>query len=134
MNNFTQLRTIFFALLVGHVGFAAVVYYISGINPEAADVPIFSILVPAALFGAAAMAYFLNQQLAVKEVEEKDKEERFALYRRRVIVRLAMMEGANLLAVVAALMTGKTNFFLFFLIGLLVFVYFQPKEAEIGGL
>ena len=131
MNNFTQLRTIFFALLIGQVGFAAVVYYISGINSDFSDIPIFSILVPAAVAGSAVMAYFLNQQLAVKEVEEKNPDERFALYRRRVIVRLALLEGANLLAVVGVLLTGKMNFFLFFLLGMAIFIYFQPKESEI---
>ena len=133
MNNFSQLRTIFYALAVGQIGFAAVVYYLNGGNTNVSDMPIFTLLVPAVLLGSAGMAYFLNQRLAEQEAAETTPEGRFAAYRRRVIIRLAMLEGANLMAVVAVLLTGKMNFFLFFLLGMLIFYYFQPKESEMAG-
>ena len=130
MNNFNQLRTIFYALALGQFLFAGVVYYVTRTQTQFTEMPIFAILVPVMVLGAAAMSYYLNQQLRLKEQEEKDKDARFGMFRRRVIVRLAILEGANLLAVVAALLTGKFIFLLYFIAGMVIFFYMQPRPEE----
>ena len=133
MKNFSQLRIIFYALAMGQFLFAAVVYYVTNTQSEFTDMPIFAILAPVAVLGAGAMSYFLNQQLQLKELEEKDEDTRFGMFRRRVIARLAILEGGNLLAVVGTLITGNLQYLLYFLLGMLIFFLMQPKVEEFEG-
>jgi hypothetical protein len=126
-----QLTFIFYALVAGQVIFAGVCYFL--LHNEmfvTQDIAELRLVVPIAVVGAMAISYFLNEQMRQKASTLKSLEAQAAHYKQRVILRLAVLEGANLFALVAYLMTGSINFMLFFAVGLLLFFYFRPNEAE----
>lgn len=126
-----QLQLIFYALVAGQVIFAGVCYYlIENEMFSTQDIAELRLVVPIAVVGAMAISYFLNEQLRQKASTLKSLEAQAAHYKQRVILRLALLEGANLFAIVAYLITGKINFLLFFAVGLLLFYYFRPSEVE----
>ncbi len=56
--------------------------------------------------------------------------EKLEHYRNLIIIRCAMVEGGNLMALILALLSGQGFFFMLFLAGLIAFVYFRPSKAE----
>jgi hypothetical protein len=131
--DFKRLQLIFTSLAGGQLIFAGVVYFMIHQNQDFADIPILSVVVPAAVLGAVFLSYFMNERMRSSALEQKTAEAQMDHYRRRVIIRSAILEGANLLALVACLVTGKVNFFLFFAFGMAVFFYFRPKMTEMAN-
>lgn len=128
---FKQLQLIFFALLAGQVIFAAVVYYaITQSLAQTSEIPMFTFLIPVVVLSAVAMSYFLNNVLKSQASAQKTTDEKSIHYRRRVILRSAIMEGGNLMAIIAVLMTGQMYFMLYFLLGIIIFYFFRPTEQE----
>lgn len=131
--DFKKLQLIFYALVGGQLLFAGVVFFMLQQQQEFADMPYFSILVPAAVLGGAFLGYYLSNQLRVSAAEQQTEEDQLLHYRRRVILRLALTEGGNIIALVGALLTGNTTFFLFFALGMTIFFYFRPSLVEMAN-
>ena len=55
---------------------------------------------------------------------------KFNHYRTSNIVRFAMLEGGNLFAIVIVLLTGSTFFYLFFGLGMAVFLMARPSKEN----
>lgn len=127
-----KLQLVFYALVGGQLLFAAVVFFMLQ-KQEFVEAAYFSTLVPVALLGSAAIAYYLNRQLGRSAAEQKTEADQEMHYRRRVILRLALVEGGNLVALMGALITGKILFFLFFGMGMAVFFYFRPSSVEMAN-
>lgn len=126
-----QLINLFVALFAGQLLFALVAtYFSSGSVMEPRAVMSFRFLVPAALIGAATIVLILNAQQRQVAPNLQTFEEKMQHYRQRVLVRLAILEGANFLAIIAALITHHLNYFLLFLIGLALFIYYRPTRKE----
>ncbi len=125
-----QVNILFFALLVGQVIFAAVAYYVlsRGAGSEQADQPFLQVLVPLLLMVAVFFSWRMVQK--VPEGPFADEEAKLGNYRQQVILRSALMEGANLMAVVAAIMTGQMYYLTYFLVGIAAFVFFRPTATE----
>jgi hypothetical protein len=83
-----------------------------------------------AILGAAGAAYFLNRQRRVQGVNLETLDEKAQHYRFSVIVRSAILEGANLLAIIAAMMDLNMTYLLYFIVGLLAFLFFRPSINE----
>ncbi|HKK76430.1 MAG TPA: hypothetical protein VJ953_15225 [Saprospiraceae bacterium] len=131
--DFKKLQLIFYSLVGGQVLFAGVVFFMLQNQQEFADIPYFSIIVPAAVLGGAFVGYYLNNQLLISAAEQKTEEDQLMHYRRRVILRLALTEVGNLVALMGALLTGKITFFLFFALGMAIFFYFRPRLVEMAN-
>jgi len=126
-----QLINLFVALFAGQLLFALVVTYLgSGPTVEPRSVMSFRFLVPAALIGAATIVLILNGQQRQVAPTLQNIEAKLQHYRQRVLIRLAILEGANFLAIIAALLTHHLNYLLLFLIGLALFIYYRPTRAE----
>jgi len=131
--DFKRLQFIFISLAGGQLLFAGVVYFMIHQNQDFMDIPMFSVIVPAAVLGSIFLAYIISERMRAKALEQKTAEEQMDHYRRRVIIRSAILEGGNLLALVACLLTGNVTFFLFFAFGMAVFFYFRPKMTEMAN-
>ena len=131
--DFKRLQLIFYSLAAGQILFAAVVYFMIHQARDFADIPMLSVIVPAAVLGSIGLGYFMNERLRAEAMNQKTEEAQLEHYRRRVIVRSALMEGGNLVALVACLITGKVPFFLFFAFGIAVFIYFRPTLTEMAN-
>lgn len=131
--DFKKLQLIFYSLAGGQILFAAVVYFMINQEQEFAEASYFSVLVPAAVLGSAFLAYMVNARILATAADQKTVDTQFDHYRRRVIVRLAILEAGNLLALIGALTTGKFTFFLFFALGIAFFFYFRPTLFEMAN-
>ncbi len=131
---FKQLHILFLALLAGQVIFAGVTGWLlqGGSVENQSDLP-FDLIVPLLLITMTAIAWAINRRLREKGSELPDPEKKFSQYRVTVIRRLALIEGANLVAVVAALVTGNSFYLLYFLAGMVIFLFFRPAEREFEG-
>ena len=130
---FQQLRILYYALLAGQVLFAAVVYFLLSGEMTAhapAGTAAFQWLVPPIILAGAGAAYFLNRQRQAQLDQLTDLPAKAAHYRNSVIIRSALMEGANFFAVIAALVDVNMTYLLYFAVGLLAFIYFRPSVGE----
>lgn len=131
--DFKRLQFIFYSLAGGQILFAAVVYFMIHQANDFVDFPMLSIIVPVAVLGAIGLGYFMNERLRADANEQKTEDAQMVHYNRRVIIRSAIMEGGNLIALIACLMTGTVSFFLFFAFGIAVFIYFRPTLTEMAN-
>lgn len=131
--DFKRLQFIFYSLVAGQILFAAVVYFMIHQDRDFVDMPMLSVIVPAAVLGSIGLGYFMNERLRADAMDQKTEDAQMEHYKRRVIVRSALMEGGNLVALVACLLTGNVPFFLFFAFGIAVFIYFRPTQNEMAN-
>ncbi|GAB5551658.1 MAG: hypothetical protein Sapg2KO_12490 [Saprospiraceae bacterium] len=131
--DFKRLQFIFYSLAAGQIFFAAVVYFMIHQANEFSDIPMLSIIVPVAVLGSIGLGYFMNERFRSDANEQTTADAQMEHYKRRVIMRSAIMEGGNLIALVACLVTGTVNFFLFFAFGIAVFIYFRPTLTEMAN-
>jgi len=86
--------------------------------------------VPPVILAGAGSAYLLNRERQAQLGHLTGLAAKAEHYRASVIIRSALMEGANLFAIIAALIDVNMTYLLYFAVGLLAFVYFRPSEAE----
>lgn len=131
--NLRKLHTLFVALAFGQILFCSVVLYLifikdfTGVKMEARDL----YLAPSILLLAAAgTAYALNQVLSRRGRDLQYLGPKTQQYSITSIVRMAIVEGANLLILIITLLSGQVNSLLFFALGMLVFIYFRPSRED----
>jgi len=131
--NLKKLHLLFVALAAGQVLFCGVVLYLilverfAGVDMQARD----QYLAPSILLLAAAgTAYALNQVLSRRGRRMQFLATKVQQYSITSIVRLAIVEGANLLILIITLLSGQINSLLFFALGMLVFLYFRPSQKD----
>lgn len=129
-NDFKNLQIIFLALLIGQIAFAIIAnFMITDITITDTGALIY--LVPAVMIvGIVAGNYIFNSNLKKIIANENSVEDKFGEYRKNSIVRWAMMEMGNLLAIVAALIEGKTLYFALFAVGLIFFAMTRPNIED----
>ncbi len=133
---FQQLNVLYYALLVGQVLFAAVVYFLLSndmTDHALPDASLFQWLVPPVIMAGAGAAYLLNRQRQAQLDQLADLPAKTDHYRSSVIIRSALMEGANLFAVIAALIDVNMTYLFYFAVGLLAFIYFRPSKDEFSS-
>lgn len=129
--HFRTTLLLFIALFLGQLIFALVATYLAtGQFMEPTPILSFRFIVPGLLIGAATIVLILNAQNRQQAQHFENLEAKLQHYRQRLIIRLAILEGANLVAIVAALLTGHLNYLLLFLIGLGLFIYYRPRADE----
>ncbi len=126
-----QTNIIYLALLAGQVLLAVVIYLLL-IDPEKGvqDGRLYQWLVPLVIVGVVVAArafdnWYLNQAKPSQDQQYKERH-----YVGRVIMRLAIVEGGNLLALMVAIITNNPLYILFCGMGLGVFYFFRPKASE----
>jgi hypothetical protein len=131
--NLKKLHTLFIALVAGQILFCGVVLYLilvedfAGVEMQVRD----QYLAPSILLVAAAgTAYALNQVLSRRGRRLQFLATKVQQYSIASIVRLAIIEGANLLILIITLLSGQVNSLLFFALGMLVFLYFRPSLED----
>lgn len=129
-NDFKNLQIIFLGLLMGQITFAVVANFIIT-DTAVTDTGAFIYLVPAVMIvGIVAGNYIFNSNLKKIIAKENATEKKFGEYRKNSIVRWAMMEMGNLLAIIAAIVEGKTLYFALFAVGLIFFAMTRPSIED----
>lgn len=135
--DFQPLHIITYALMIGLTLFAAVVTYLissdSPVGSEAIISPQGDVLLVAG-FGllCLTMSRVLSGGILKQTATEQRQEYPTAIgrYRAALIVRLALLEGAGLLACVFALVTGNLNLLLVTVFMLAMMWLARPSESE----
>lgn len=128
--NFKKLQIVFLGLLLGQLAFAIVANFVM-VNGVISDTGALIYLVPAVmLVGTIAGFYIFNSNLKKAAAAELTFEKKFEEYRKNAIVRWAMMEMGNLLAIIAAIIEAKSLYFALFGLGLLIFSTTRPNILD----
>lgn len=124
------IKLLYYALLGGQVLFAAVVVLVINSNDSgnAQGLDMFRYGVPLMTFGSVTAALLMSRSRREQLEAVKDPEEKLAQYRMTVILRSAMIEGANLFALIGTLLGGGTGYLMYFAVGLLAFLYLRPTD------
>jgi hypothetical protein len=127
---FKQLQIIFLSLLLGQLAFAIVANYVM-INGAISDTGAFIYLVPAVMIvGTVGGFYIFNSNLKKVVASEFTFEKKFEEYRKNSLVRWAMMEMGNLLAIIAAIIEVKSFYFALLGLGMLIFSTTRPNVVD----
>lgn len=129
-NNFKNLQIIFLGLLIGQITFAVVAnFMITNIAVRSTSVLIY--LVPAVMVSSILSGNYLFNVSRKKIIAQQGNlEDKFKSYRQSAVIRWAIMETGNLLAIVATFIEGKTLYFAMFAVGLLFFATTRPSVDD----
>ncbi len=123
MNNFQQLRIIYFALIIGQIIYLLVAFILVSNNLIALNEnynSVFGAIITLVVLGfIAGSKLYYNQ--AVEKMKGELLQEKIAAYRTSSIVRFALLETANILCITFFLLTGD---FLFVGMSLIVIGFF----------
>ena len=131
MKPYQRIELIFYSLAAGQIIFAAITYFLLLDEGGKSDIPELLYVVPLALIACMGAAYFMNNKLREAAPDQKEAATKLSHYQSRVIMRGALMEGGNLLAIIAAFLTGDVTYIFIFLVGFAVFFYFRPSKYEL---
>lgn len=132
-SNFQQIRLLYLSLFFAQLIFAVVILLTTGIPNHFGKLsPDDHYLLVGALvsFGSIFTAYWINNQRKGLVNRMDALADKLTHYRSLVIIRSAIVEGANIMSLTFALLTGQGFFFLIFAAGLLAFLYFRPSKRE----
>ena len=132
---FFKIRILFFALLMGQTIFAAIAYFIFGIQSEI-NTEENSILVYVSVFmsiSAIGASYILKPKLIETAAAKNTLEEKLKAYTTASLVTWALLEGANLTNVVIFIVTANKIPLVFFLAILLVYIPTRPELRKIAA-
>ena len=129
-NNFKNLQIIFLGLLIGQIAFAVIAnFMITDIAVSSTSVLVY--LVPVVMIVSILSGNYLFNISRKKVVAQQGNlEEKLKAYRQSALIRWAMMETGNLLAIVATFIEGKTFYFAMFAVGLLFFATTRPSVDD----
>jgi hypothetical protein len=130
---FRQINILYYSLLAGQVLFCSVVVF-AILDPETRqtgwpEAP-FGLVVPVLLAGIIPIVFFINNRQLQQAPTQEDLPAKMTHYRNLVILRSALIEGANLFCLVVLLLENNSTFLIFFGAGLLLFLYFRPSVNE----
>jgi len=126
---FQQANLIYLGLLSGQVLFALVVLGLlyAGQLDIGMEAGIFTYLVPGLVVSAVFGAYVLQNRRNAAAAFLTNLEEKVSHYRQTIITCGAILEGANLVAIIIAMLTGELYYLLYFAIGLATFFLMRPS-------
>lgn len=127
-------RIIFIGLLIGQFLFYFFIQYIIKgravlFNPEYAQHVLYLAL-PFFIIGSFLLSYYIGKKRKPKFLNFKEEVRKATFYRETVILQGAIIQMANLFAILSALFTFSYLPFMFFTLGLLIFIFFFPTEAK----
>ncbi|MFM9952230.1 MAG: hypothetical protein ACKV1O_30140 [Saprospiraceae bacterium] len=136
MNSFfKQLSTIFYALAAGQLLFCAVAVFLrkqgtAAFDEASIENSTLTMVTPFLALAAFTAAWFVHKMRASQGMGRKNLSEKTMHYRTTVLLRSAMIEGANIILLVAYLLSGRPIHLAWFVAGMLLFFYFRPSPAN----
>jgi hypothetical protein len=128
------LTIIFYSLLASQILIAAIVFFLTGsdkLMPPMEDNVIAEFGLPAIILIEVILARFLSDRRLEAIKMEDALERKLETYRFAFLLKMAMLEGANLLALVGYLLTQSVLFLAIFLLILVVFTVNRPTGQTI---
>jgi hypothetical protein len=111
---------------MGQALFALVVYFIMG--EESNSDSFFRLAVPILSISTIGLSYFFYKKRKESGRNLKNLSGKINHYKASNFIRFALMEGGNLFALVAVLLTSSMYFYLFFGLGMAAFLMSRPSQ------
>lgn len=128
-----QIYILFYSLLAGQVLFCAMILF-AILDPATRQsgwpAAPFGTFVPVVIAVMIPIALTISRKRLASGAAEPDLAAKLNHYRSVVILRSALLEGANLFCLVIFLLENNLTYLYFFAAGLLVFFYLRPSEDE----
>jgi hypothetical protein len=138
IEKYNQLNAIiFYAMLAGQAGFLAVAWYLVDTSgPKSPDLTsTFQIILPAFTIAAVLGSMFLPKFL-LGSISELSEDQKMAKHRSSLLVRWALLEGANLFSIVIYLLIGSILALAISALLLILFILNKPSvertKEELG--
>ncbi|HFA50704.1 MAG TPA: hypothetical protein ENJ95_16980 [Bacteroidetes bacterium] len=129
-NSFKATIIIYYGLFAGQALMGLIFYYLmqSEGREDTLESP-FNIIIPGAVAFGIIASYLVGQyQKNNLPPAGSSADEKLEHFRRWSIVRFALLEGGNLVALVLAFMFGSINYMLCFVVGLAAFILLRPVK------
>jgi len=136
MNSFfKQLSTLFYALAAGQLLFGAVAVFMRYKGTAAFDEAshqntTLTIIAPFLGLGAFTIAWYVHKMRSAQGMNLKELQAKKMHYRTTVLLRSAMIEGGNIILLVAYLLSGRPIHLAWFAAGMLFFFFFRPSPGN----
>ncbi len=134
-----QINILYFALFSGQILLAVVMIFLintaSTVETEAVNTVDSSMTMIAAMISVTAigLAFFLYNKRKVEGAGLKaNLETKLAHYRASFILRAALIEGANLVAILFYFIEGNLFYLILFVIGIAAFLFIRPSVRQIS--
>lgn len=130
---FSQLNIIHIALLMGQILFLLIIYFINhevemsdGDDLEAS----FKLIAPLLAVGGFIASLTISKSRLKNSQRKGSLKEKLEDYRAITIIKLALIEGPSLFAIISYFITADMFFFYLALILVLVFVFIRPTKKS----
>lgn len=126
-----KLQAIFALLLLGQIGFLAVVhFFIQPAAPLGQEDDILLYILPIIMVFALTTGGLLSKQRFIESRKLTTLDEKLRVYQSTSLIQMALLEGANLTAIVFYLTGGNQAIALMAIIGLSAFVSLLPTTSR----
>ncbi len=132
---FRQLNVLFFAFVAGQLLLAAVFFFLiknQEAGPDSSSVNVFMIVVSILLFNAFIVSHFLYKRQVERLKKYDTLVQKMTGYRSVLIIRLAIVETATIVSLIAFYLTGEQVFLGTAGIALAYFLFLKPVKEKIG--
>lgn len=122
------LNILYLALFMGQILFFGVAYFVNTEHLYGSEYSyIFEYIVPIVIVACVGLSYMFYNLRKKQGQSLNGLSNKAAHYRVSNIVRYAIVEAGNMLALVSYLMTGASTFLTLFALGMAVFVLYRPS-------
>lgn len=131
-HSISQIKIIYFALLIGQIIFFAVSYYLQysgSIEPEV--IPYFKEIVLLVVLFVVILSYLLPFMMIKKMNTNSSLSDKLNEFRSSFILRMALLEGSNLLLIVYYLLSGNKNALILIAFVFVIEVFHFPSKQYI---
>lgn len=133
MQKLKSLNIIFLGFIVGQIALAAVFSYLVNSNgtSDSGESGSLGMILPVIVIGAFGAAYTVYNSRKAAGAAIEDLDEKVGHYAQSALLRLAVMEGANLMVLVLMFVQNDLSYLMYFAIGLAGFLYFRPSQNQL---
>ncbi len=129
--SFKQTQILYYALFAGQAMIGLILFYLMQDNPQDREVvPPFSFIIPGAVLFGIAAAYFIGQKRQSDIPVNGIVQEKLEHFKSSSILKYALAEGGNLISLLLTFTMANSNYMIWFVIGLAVFILLRPKRDQ----
>lgn len=129
--SFKSSTIIYYALFIGQAFMGGIIFFVkSGEEMQGEVLSPYNMLIPLAVFAGSMGAYLLRQHFTKSIPVSGSTQDKLEHFQRYNTVGYAVAEGGNLMSLMLAFIFGNINSFLWFGIGLGIFLLFRPDRSR----
>lgn len=132
-NTFRIIKILYFAILSGQLVFFAVAYLFQAsgdISESLSENETFKVIAIVVSLSSVFLSQFLYNKLRSSVKQDFDIDKKLNLFRGHSIIRMAVLEAGNIMAILAFMLTSDLLFVIIFTAILILFLYTRPSRQK----